>query len=168
MNISTKIVTRSAVILALAMAVQLVKLPQPVTGPVVNALLFIATALIGPLGAILIGICTPVIAFAFGIMPFAPAVVIIMLGNATLAITYGMMAKRQIIAFGAAALAKFIVMSALVMYIVPSLFGIKVPAKLVAALTTPQLFTALGGAVIAFIVLKGIERFTKSSNSAEL
>lgn len=168
MKISTQIVTRSAVILALAMAVQLVKLPQPITGPVVNALLFIAAALIGPISALLIGLCTPVIAFAFGIMPFAPAVVIIMLGNGILALTFGFLAKRPIMAYVGAALAKFIVMSALVMYIVPSLFGIKVPAKIVAALTTPQLLTALGGAVIAFIVLKGIERITNSSNSAEL
>lgn len=167
MKITTQVVTRSAFILALAIAVQLVKLPQPVTGPVVNALLFLATSLVGPISAILIGLCTPVVAFAFGIMPFAPAVVIIMLGNASLALTYGLLVKRQLIAFGAAAIVKFAVMSALVWYIVPALMGIKVPAKLAAALTTPQLFTALGGAVLAFIVLKAIEGFTRN-NSTDL
>jgi len=163
MKISTQIVTRSALILALAMAVQLVKLPQPVTGPVINGLLFIATAVVGPVSAILIGLCTPVLAFAFGIMPFAPAVFIIMLGNASLALTYGLLAKRQILAFGAAALVKYAVMSVMVLYIVPGLVGIKIPAKMVATLTTPQLLTALGGAVLAFVVLKAIERFTKNT-----
>jgi len=163
MKISTQIMTRSAFILALAIAVQMVKLPQPVTGPVINALLFLATALVGPISAVLIGLCTPVIAFAFGIMPFAPAVLVVMLGNASLALTYGILAKRQLLAFGAAAIVKFAVMSAAVWYIVPGLMGIKVPAKLAATLTTPQLFTALGGAVLAFIILKAIERFTKNN-----
>lgn len=161
MKISTQVVTRSAFILGLAIAVQMVKLPQPVTGPVINALLFLATALVGPVSAVLIGLCTPVVAFVFGIMPFAPAMLIIILGNASLALTYGILAKRQLLAFGAAALVKFAVMSAAVWYIVPGLMGIKVPAKVAATLTTPQLFTALGGAVLAFIILQAMERFTK-------
>lgn len=164
MKTNTQIITRSAFILALAMAVQMVKLPQPVTGPVVNALLFIAASVVGPLGAVLIGLCTPVLAFAFGIMPFAPAVFIIMLGNASLVLTYWRLAKRRVIAFGVAAIVKFFVMWALVMYIVPVIFGIKVPAKIIGALTTPQLFTALGGAALAYVILEALKGFTKNKD----
>ena len=109
MKITTKILTRSAVLLALALVVQLGKFPQPVTGPAINGILFIASAVVGPISGILIGLLTPIVAFAVGIMPFAPAMVIIMLGNATLAIVYGLLAKRQILALVAAAVGKFLV-----------------------------------------------------------
>lgn len=167
MKITTKIVTRSAFILALAIAVQLVKLPQPVTGPVINALLFLAAGLIGPVSAVLIGLCTPVIAFTFGIMPFAPAVPIIMLGNAVLALTFGLLVKRPYLGLAAAALAKYGVMALSVFYVFPGLFSIAIPPKIAAALTTPQLFTAFGGAVIAFVILKGLRHFLNEETLAD-
>ena len=161
MTISTKALTRSAIILALAIAIQLAKLPQPFTGPAINALLFIAAALVGPMGAVLIGLCTPIVAFAFGIMPFVPAVFIIMLGNATLVIVFSVLEKRRVLAFLAAAICKFAIMALLIQYIIPGLLQIKIPAKVAGALTIPQLWTALAGAVVAFIILKGIERYYK-------
>ncbi len=163
MKITTKTITRSALLLALALVIQLGKLPQPVTGPAINAILFLAAALIGPVSAVLIGLCTPVVAFAFGIMPFAPAVIIIMLGNAVLAIVFGLLAKRQIVAFGAAAVAKFLVMALFVKYLFPLVIGIAVPAKVAQMLTLPQLLTALGGAVLAFIILRILGRIGSST-----
>ncbi|MFY9174630.1 MAG: ECF transporter S component [Peptococcia bacterium] len=165
MKITTKILTRSAVLLALALVVQLGKFPQPVTGPAINGILFIASAVVGPISGILIGLLTPIVAFAVGIMPFAPAMVIIMLGNATLAIVYGLLAKRQILALVAAAVGKFLVMAAMVKYIFPLLFGIAIPAKVTTMLTLPQLYTALIGAVAAFIILKLISHLFKKDNA---
>lgn len=167
MKITTKIVTRSAFILALAIAAQLVKLPQPVTGPVINALLFLAAGLIGPISAVLIGLCTPVIAFVFGIMPFAPAVPIIMLGNAALALTFGLLVKKPYLGLVAASLAKYGIMALSVFYVFPGLFNINIPAKFAAALTTPQLFTAFSGAIPALIIIKAVQHFMKEETLAD-
>ncbi len=161
MQITTKMLTRSAIILALAIAVQSVRLPQYVTGPVINALLFFAAAIIGPVSAVLIGLLTPVIAFAFGIMPLAPAVPVIILGNAVLAIVFGLLIKKPYVAVVVAALAKYGIMFISVTYLLPLLLNITLPPKLIATLTTPQLFTALGGGVLALAVIKGTDILTK-------
>jgi hypothetical protein len=51
-----------------------------------------------------------------------------------------------------------------VYYALPLLVGINLPPKLLVALSTPQLFTALGGGVIALIVLKAIPLFKKDKD----
>ncbi|MCR4440798.1 MAG: ECF transporter S component [Peptococcaceae bacterium] len=161
MKITTKMITRSALILALAIAVQSVRMPQFVTGPVVNALLFLAASLIGPVSAALIGLCTPVIAFAFGIMPLAPAVPVIILGNVTLALVFGYLPKNPYLGMIAAAVAKYGVMTLGVYYLLPLLLKINLPPKIVDMLTTPQLFTALGGGVLALVLLKALSWLKK-------
>lgn len=150
-------ITRSALILALTIAVQSVRMPQPITGPLVNALLFLAVELIGIPGAILIGLCTPVIAFFLVIMPLAPAIPVIILGNVTLAAVYGLLLHKQLLGLVAAAVAKYGMMSLGVYILLPTIFGLNLPSKIAAALTTPQLFTALGGATLAYIVGKGLK-----------
>ena len=154
MKIKARTLTRSALILALAIAVQSVKMPQFVTGPVINALLFFAAATIGPVSAVLIGLLTPVIAFAFGIMPLAPAIPVIMLGNAVLGLVFGFFIQKPYAGVALAAVAKYGVMWLGVYYLLPLLLKINLPPKIVATLTTPQLFTALGGGVLALIILE--------------
>jgi uncharacterized membrane protein len=157
MQLTTRILTRSALILALAIVVQSIRLPQYLTGPLVNALLFLAAALVSPLSGVLVGLFTPLLAFSFGIMPLAPAVPIIMLGNSFLAIIFGLFAKKQIIAMIIAAVAKYGIMALSVYYLFPLLLNITFPDKVIAMLTTPQLFTALGGGAIALVILKALE-----------
>lgn len=163
-NVTTKMITRSAMILALSIAVQAVKLPQPVTGPLINTLLLMAVAMAGPLGAVLVGVCTPLFALLFGIMPFAPAAPVIMLGNASLAIVFARLIKKPVWGVIAAAFAKYGIMALMVFYLLPGLFQINIPAKLAAALTTPQLFTALGGGILALIILKAVQQFGKNKD----
>lgn len=157
MKITTQMITRSALILALTIAIQSLRLPQPVTGPLVNAMLFLAVDLIGMTSAILIGLCTPVIAFLFGIMLFAPAVPVIILGNVTLAVVYGLLVRRPLLGLSLAAVAKFGMMSLGVYFLLPTVFNLNIPSKVAATLTTPQLFTALGGAALAFLVVRGLK-----------
>lgn len=156
MRITSRMITRSALILALAIAVQSVKLPQLATGPLVNTLLFMATALAGSLGGVMVGLFTPLLALAFGIMPLAPVVPIIMLGNAALALIFGLLRKRPYLGIVLAAVAKYGVMTA-GLYLMPLIVNIKLPAKIVAALSTPQLFTALGGGILALILLGAMQ-----------
>ncbi|MDX9871636.1 MAG: ECF transporter S component [Clostridia bacterium] len=165
MNISTKVLTRSALILAIAIAVQSIKMPTFITGPLVNTLLFIAVATTGSLSGVLVGLFTPVLAFAFGIMPMAPAVPVIMAGNIVLALVFGAIKNNPYLGFIAAAVAKFAVMAAGVYFILPVLAGINLPPKLVATLSTTQLFTALGGGVIAVILLKALQALKKDENT---
>lgn len=155
-KITTKTITRSALILALAIAIQSARMPQFVTGPLVNALLILAAAVVGPVSAVLIGLSTPLIAFAFGIMPLAPAVPVIMLGNAALGLVFWYLTDRPYIGIILAATAKYGIMWLGVSYLLPALLNINLPPKVAATLTTPQLFTALGGGVLAVICLKAL------------
>lgn len=157
MKITTKIITRSALILALAVAVQMLRLPQPFTGPAVNTLLFLATGIVGPISAILIGLLTPLFAFIFGIMALPPLIPVIMAGNATLAIVFALLLKRPYLGVIIAALAKFAVMAVSVQYILPVLLKITLKATLVQAFTYPQLYTALVGGAVALIILQGLK-----------
>ena len=59
----------AAVLLLLGITIfQMAGLPQPVTGPAVNAALFTAALWLGPWYAVAVGMCTPVVAFARGIL----------------------------------------------------------------------------------------------------
>lgn len=165
MGINTKIITRSAFILALAIAVQSVRLPQFVTGPLVNALLFLAAAVIGPVSAVLIGLFTPAIAFAFGIMPLAPVVPLIMAGNAVLAVVYGLLSDKPYMGVVAAAVAKYAVLAGGVYYLLPMLVNITLPPQVISMLTTPQLYTALGGGVLALLALRAFHWLKKENDT---
>ena len=73
MKFNTRMLTTTALLLALALAVQQFKI-QWLTGPGVNAILILATGYIGALSGIIIGIFTPLLALIMGIMGFAPAI----------------------------------------------------------------------------------------------
>ncbi len=156
MHFTTKILTRSALILALAIVVQSIRLPQYFTGPLVNTLLFLASALVSPISGVIVGLFTPLLAFSMGIMPLAPAVPVIMLGNSSLALIFGLLRQKPILGVIFAAVGKYAVMALSVFYLFPMLLHITFPQKLLATLTTPQLFTALGGGLIALIVLRAL------------
>ncbi len=161
MKITAKMITRSALLLALAIAIQGVKLPQFITGPLINTILYIAVALVGTVSAVLIGIFTPVIALLFGIMKLPPAVPVIIAGNTALALVFGKFKQSPVTGVLTASVAKFAVMFLGVKYILPVLFKINLPAPGIALLTTPQLFTALAGGVLAIIILKVVQNLQK-------
>jgi hypothetical protein len=165
MNITPKFITRSALLLALAIAVQSFKLPQPVTGPLVNAILFLATATVGTMSGVIVGLFTPVLAFVFGIMTLFPAVPLIMAGNAVLALVYGILQKRPVTGIVAASLAKYALLTLGVHYVLPLFLSKPLPAKVISLLTTPQLFTALAGGVLAFLVLQGLSMLKKEKET---
>ena len=70
---------------------------QPITGPIVNATLFIAVALLGAKNAILIGLLPSVIALSAGLLPavLAPMIPFIMLSNAILIVVFGYLRKKN-------------------------------------------------------------------------
>lgn len=159
MNPTVKFITRTAVLLAIALAVQFLRLPPPfgqfVTGPVVNAVLILAVAYVGIGGAALIGLITPGFAFLVGILPapLAPVIPIIMTANLVLCL--GFYFGRKLNLFGGAIIAavlKFLTFFAALNYVLMYL-GIKLPPPLLAAFQTPQLITALIGGLIAAVII---------------
>ena len=151
MKFNTRMLTTTALLLALALAVQQFKI-QWLTGPGVNAILVLAT-LMCALSGIIIGIFTPLVALIMGIMPFAPAIPFIMLGNALLCIGYTWGKKiNPLVGVVTGAILKFILLSLAVRYIIAA------PPPVAAALSFPQLVTALTGGLIAIIILRYLPR----------
>lgn len=164
MKLSLQAIVKTGVLAALAIALQMMNLPQPVTGPGINAILFVAACYVGPLSGALIGILTPWLALVTGVMALAPAVPVIMAGNVTLALVAGYVGRiNRYAGLGLASVLKFGVMTAGVRYIVST--GTKVPPVAYTTLTITQLFTALGGAVVAAIILEVTGRMERKSSS---
>jgi len=147
-----KFVTYGAVLLALAAVFPLLRLPQYVTGSAVNFVLIIAAYVLGVWGGVAIGCLTPWIALIAGQMPFVYMPPFIMIGNAVLVISFGILKRFKlggmIAGIIVGALLKFAFLSFAVRYLV------KAPPKLVAMMSLPQLITALIGGVLALIVIQ--------------
>ncbi len=151
---TTRWITRTAILLALTLAFQLLGLPQPVTGPAINAMLILSALLVGPAAGVIIGSLTPVIAWQRGILaaPLGPMIPFIALGNMVLVLLFFYLRRRQpYLALIAAAFAKFAVLATAVRVFVT------VPPPVAAAMGVPQLITALAGGAIALIAHRALE-----------
>ena len=142
-NSKIKFITRTGILLAVALVVQMGGFPQPITGPLINTVLYLSALLVGSWSGIIIGICTPVIAFMRGILPapLGPMIPFIALGNGGLVVVFGIVI---------ASLVKYLILFTAVSYIVD------VPDKIAQIMSLPQLFTALSGGVIAILAYKAL------------
>lgn len=157
MRIRVVDVVRTGILAGLAVALQAMNLPQPVTGPGVNAVLYVASLYVGPLAGVFAGLVTPWVGLMTGIVKLVPAVPVIMAGNVTLALASGYLSRfNRYVAMGVAGVLKYGVMTLGIRYIIST--GAKVPPVAYASLTITQLFTALGGAVVASVILAALER----------
>ena len=144
----------TALFIALTIAVQMLGFPQPVTGPLVNCMLLLSALFAGPIAGISVGLVTPWIAFLRGILapPLAPMIPFIMLSNGVFVLCFYLGRKllgKKVLGsavgiIGGAAM-KFLLLSGAVTFLV------QVPDKIAKAMQLPQLFTAIGGGVIAVI-----------------
>jgi hypothetical protein len=156
LNLQT--IVRTAVIAALAIAFQALNLRQPITGPGINAILYVASIYIGPVSGLMVGLLTPWVAFMTGIMRLAPAVPVIMAGNAVLALVSGYLARfNRYLGMGLGAVCKYAAMTLGIKYLIAR--GTNIPAPVYASLTITQLFTAITGAILASVILAGLGRF---------
>ena len=152
-NNKIKFITRTGILLAVALVVQMGGFPQPITGPLINTVLYLAALLVGSWGGIIIGVCTPVIAFMRGILPapLGPMIPFIALGNGVLVIVFSLLkGKNKIFGIIIASLAKYLILFTAVSFIVD------VPDKIAQIMSLPQLFTALSGGVIAMLAYKAL------------
>jgi hypothetical protein len=154
-----KWLTLTAVLLAITLAVQMIGLSQPITGPAVNAMLMLAGAFVGPVSGIIIGLLTPVVAFMRGILaaPLAPMIPFIMVGNSVLVLLFWLGRRfikgivGSVVGIVAGSVVKFLILSIAVNLIV------SVPKPVAQAMQFPQLINALIGGAIALAAEKAIK-----------
>jgi hypothetical protein len=166
-NMTMTLLTRTSVLLALALVFQIgfTQFAQPAVGPLVNMTLLIAAVVVGSLPAIVIGCLTPIMAFVLGIMPLLPLVPFIMLGNTLLILSFNLIRRAlpkygDIIGVIVAAILKFAFLAVSIRYLV-TFFMEKVPPKIIAAFSLPQLYTALIGGFLAIIIVKYLSGYLK-------
>ncbi len=164
MNISTKNITRTGVLLALTLAVQLLKLPQLATGIGVNALLLITMFTVGPIQATTIGLITPLVALMVGIIkpPMAPALPFIMISNAVIILTfYYLRNKNKYFSLGVAALAKFLVLFGATKLVLGALLPPPILEKVAVVFGITQFFTAIAGGLVALAIAPMVNKYLK-------
>ena len=154
-------VSRTAVLFALTLVIQLLGLPQFITGPLVNAFLLLATMVVGVSSGMVIGLFTPWVAFSRGILPapMGPMIPFIMLGNVTIVIVFFLITTRRENNIGFLGLG--IVIGSIAKYLVLSqsvAFLVSVPPPVAKMMQFPQLITALVGGVIAIVIKQALGR----------
>ena len=133
---------------------------QSITGPIVNATLFIAVVTMGWRNAILIGLTPSLIALMAGTLPsvLAPMVPFIAFSNAMLIVVFGLFAKKNYwLGIASASFLKFVFLFGTSTILI-NLFNIQLPKSIALMMSYPQLLTALAGGVIAYLFLKTIKR----------
>ncbi len=163
-NNKIKFITRTGILLAVALVVQMGGFPQPITGPLINTILYLAALLVGSWSGIIIGVCTPVIAFMRGILPppLGPMIPFIALGNGVLVVVFSLLkGKNKILGIILASLVKYAILATTVKFIVD------VPDKIAQIMSLPQLFTALIGGGVALLVYQALEAISPQLKKEE-
>lgn len=128
---------------------------QLVTGPLVNASLFLGVFLLGLPGAILLGVLPSIIALGVGLLPalMTPMIPFIMASNILLVTVFYFLKKHF---FGGVVVASFLKFSFLYLSgtLVLSFLGGESAPLISSMMGYLQLLTALMGGLIAFLFLK--------------
>lgn len=143
--------TRTAILLAIALVIQMGGFPQFITGPLVNTVLYLSAMIVGWQGGVLIGLCTPFIAALRGILPppLTPMIPFIALGNGILVILFFYLSsKNKILGIVIASTVKFLILILAVNFLV------QVPPAVAQMMSFPQLITALVGGFIALLAVR--------------
>lgn len=150
------LLTKAAVLLAIAIVFQLAKMGQYVTGIGINTVLITAVGVCGLPWAAAIGFMTPMLAVLLGVQPPATFVLVpfIIAGNVIYVILFRVLRRcNDYIAIVAAAVAKFILL-----YVAANIIINKLPAPIKLAFSFPQLITAAVGGATALIILKAVKK----------
>ena len=160
----TRVITRTALLLALCVVVQQFKnLSQLITGPLVNLILMVAAMAVGLGSGLCIAVLSPILAFLIApsaLMQLMPQLIaLVAAGNAVLVVCAWALRKQQKLfwlGFVAGAVAKMAVMAGGLQFVLLPLFGAALNEKQIATASTMfgvnQLLTALiAGALCAVL-----------------
>lgn len=163
-----KFLTRTALLLAVAITFQFVGKFIPynnfIVGPVVNAVLIIATAVAGLWSGTAIAVIAPLVSAFTNKAAIAPLVLgfspFIIIGNFIYVLLYFLFQKKsRITGIAAGSILKFGFLYASIAVFTSV---VKMQPKVAAALTSlfswPQLLTALVGGAIAFVILVAVRK----------
>lgn len=154
-------ITRSGLLLACLIVVQLLPFPAPfkqfITGPLVNMVLLIASMSIGLVGGIILSILSPVLAQIlqthsilgplFFVIPF------IMLGNMVYVIFFHWFrGKKDNVILESIGLLLGSVLKFFILYAAVTIIIKNLPLPLKTAMGITQLYTAIGGGILAMII----------------
>ena len=166
LHIKTKIMVLIA-LLAIGTIVPSIIHSQFITGPIVNATLFIAAVLVGPFEAVLVGLIPSTVAMTSGLLPLplAPMVPFIMLGNAIMIGAFHYTKSKSFVgAVIFASVLKFAFLYSVVTLLMNTMLQQALVTKLSIMMSWPQLVTALIGGAIAFVILKKMKKCELKSN----
>ena len=171
MNKKLRWITETAVMLALLVALQVLTKPmgQLATGSFVNGVLAVTVLFAGLSSGITVAVVSPVLAYLLGIAPQVLTVPAIMAGNTVYVVVLYYIAgrnsrqvARQVLAWLSAAVAKFVALYAIVVWLICGVFSqalqasgiLKAPMLKVlpATFSWPQLVTALIGGAVALLI----------------
>ena len=180
MNKKIRWITETAVMLALLVSLQALTKPmgQLVTGSCVNAALAVTVLVAGLYSGLTVAVISPILAYIWGIAPQIVTVPAIMAGNAIYVLILFFLAGkdskqilRHITAWLCAAIAKFAVLYAIVVWLICGVLAesllasgaMKVPMlkALPATFSWPQLFTALIGGGVAMAIVPALRKALK-------
>ena len=174
MNKTVNFIARTAILLALAVLFQSLRLFLPipaavdqyVVGSLVNLCLIVAAVITGIQGGLIVAVLTPVIAFLQNVLANPVLVPFVALGNATIVIIVALLYDRnKHVALRVGALAtRLALYLTVVHFAIPVLLGnIPAQAKELMSLrfSWPQLVTALVGGWLALMVLPLLKRALK-------
>jgi hypothetical protein len=158
------VVTKSivfAIFLASATIMPALIHQQFITGPIVNAILFTSTIILGTESAIMIGLIPSLIALSFGLLSpaLAPMVPFIMMSNAVLVMIFSSLQKRNYwMSMVSASIFKFLFLFVTSSIVINLLLKKEITTKVAQMMSWPQLITALMGGIIAFLIIKTIKK----------
>ncbi len=134
---------------------------QMITGPLVNAVFFIALYFLGLRDVLLLAFLPSLVALSAGTLPaaLAPMVPYIIISNAVLIFVFGFLRQKNFwLGVFAASFLKFGFLYTSIFYLINLFSDKQLPQGAAAMMSWPQFYSALAGGVIAFIFLKSIKR----------
>ena len=130
---------------------------QMITGPIVNATLFISTLLLGTEAGIVVGLIPSVVALSAGLLPpiLAPMIPFIMIGNTILILTFDTLKNKNYwLRVVTSSFLKFIFLYATSSVVINLLLKKDIAQQVAIMMSWPQLITALSGGILAYLSLK--------------
>jgi hypothetical protein len=167
----TKFITHLVILISLTLCVEMLGLPQPVTGPLVNMMLILTTLILNPAAGVSLGCISPLVAVLRGQLPaiLLPMVPFIMVGNALLVLVFGALRKKyppatapllspiNWIALVAGSAVKFLWLWGAARIVLPVFLGVRVEAKFIAMMAMPQFITAVIGSILALAIYQTLK-----------
>lgn len=170
-KVDTKNIVKTSMLLAIAIVIQLLgrsfpQINQFLVGPLINAILILATFICDTKWGVLTGLLTPILAWLVGQLPapMAPFIPFIIIGNLVYVIAFGVLSKYKYgkyigILVGSFVKYLFLSFSATkVVYLLDVNIPKKVLEKLAIMMSTPQLVTAIIGGIFALILITLLAR----------